>query len=66
MNSNKTWINGSDHVRLLLRDNRVIGCVYKDSRFPNVCPTPFWRANQDKETLYVSEEAAKRAAELAV
>jgi hypothetical protein len=61
-----TWVNGSDNVRLLLRENKVVGCVYRDTRLPNVCPVGFWRANQDKETLYVSEEAAKRAAELAV
>ena len=58
------WINGSENVRLLLRDNRVIGCVYRDSRFANATTAPvFWRANADSETLFVSEEAAKRAAE---
>jgi hypothetical protein len=57
------WINGSEHVRLLLKDNRVVGCVYRDTRYAVQHGMDAWRANQDKDTLYLTEKAAMKAAE---
>ena len=57
------WINGSEHVRLLLKDNRVVGCVYRDTKYAVRHQIDAWRVNQDLETLYLTEKAAMKAAE---